>query len=186
VEGSGGEARLFVPRDSNIRSNPAKTTKRNHQFTTNCLKEKGTTRKEKIISIQPRKTKAMAGTTYRMRTAPKWCQPEGKRARPENTESRGQLWEKEKGTIRRAERKRNSPTSRKKVAKNRLSERLFNFIAKKANNTPIITKKKALNTEKGVVPPRVTSKKALPMNISRRPKKNTMCAVILWVVCGAI
>jgi hypothetical protein len=161
---------------------PMRTTSRGHQSITKCLKEKGTIRNEKIMRKQPRKTKATEGTTKRMRMAPKRCHPAGKRASPAKTDSRGQLWEKVKGRICREERKRKNPTRRKKAAKNKYRDRLFNLMAKKAQMAPIITKKKALSMEKRAIPWRVPRRKALPRNISSSPVMNARRAAALRVV----
>jgi hypothetical protein len=68
-----------------------------------------------------------------------------------------------------AEMKRKKPTKRKNVAKNRYRERLLRRIAKKAQNTPTTTKKKALSMETLEMPVREPMRKAVPRNISSKP-----------------
>ena len=131
---------------------------------------------------QPRKTNTTEGTAKRVRMAPKRCHPAGKRASPAKTDSKGQLWEKVKGRMRREERKRKKPTRRKKAAKNRYRDRLFNLIAKKAKMAPILIKKKALSMENRTIPWRVPRRKAIPRSISRRPAINAKRAAVLRVV----
>jgi len=101
----------------------------------------------------------------------------GRRARPENTESKGHARERGRSIIFIADKSRKMPTIIKRVAKNRYTALLLSLTASMAKKAPMTTNKNERNIETREMPSIKPSRKLIPIIIKRRPVKNTKLAV---------
>jgi len=167
---------LLLPREINTRVIPPSTKSRGHQAWIKVLNEKGTILREKTRSAHPKTTKAQEETKYRGLKPPWRRQPTGRRARPENTESRGQAREKGRVIMCRADKKRKIPAMRKKDAKNKYKDCLFRLIASMAKTAPATTNRNDKKTEILEVFSKKPRRNVIPKIISESPIMNTSLA----------